>query len=175
MKHFILSALLSLSAFAFGENIQTFEADFEQNITDETGKVLTYKGKMHTKRPSFVLWNYTYPERAAKKLYMNKVRAVLVQPLLEQATVSQLNNDMNFFEILSSAKKIDQNHYKARYKNIDFILKEENGVILSLAYQDELENHILITFSKQRQNRPIEDDLFTPKVPKDYDIIQNHQ
>ena len=172
---FIFFITLSLSSlFAFGENIQSFEANFVQTITDETGKVLTYKGKMHTKRPSFVLWDYTEPARAAKKLYMNKTRAVLIQPLLEQATISQLNNDMNFFEILASAKMVDQTHYKARYKQIDFILKEENGVIISLSYQDELENDILITFSKQRQNRHIEDALFTPKVPHDYDIIRNH-
>ena len=173
MKFIFLITLSLSSLLAFGENIQSFEADFVQTITDETGKVLTYKGKMHTKRPSFVLWDYTEPARAAKKLYMNKTRAVLVQPLLEQATISQLNNDMNFFEILASAKMVDQTHYKARYKKIDFILKEENGVIISLSYQDELENDILITFSKQRQNRPIEDSLFTPKVPQDYDIIRN--
>ena len=170
MKTFIVLTFLITSLFAFGESIQSFEAEFKQTITD---KVLSYEGKMYTKRPSFVLWNYTKPERAAKKLYLSETRAVLVQPMLEQATITRISNEMNFFEILTSAKPVDQTHYKARYKDIDFILLEENGIIISLSYQDELENDILITFSKQRQNRPIEDSLFTPKIPKEYDIIRN--
>ena len=173
MKLLLILTLLTHSLFAFGESIQSFEADFTQTITDETGKVLTYKGRLHTKRPSFVLWNYTEPERISKKLYINASKAVLVQPLLEQATISNINDGMNFFKILSSAKSVDSKHYRARYKDIDFILQEENGVIISLSYQDELENDILITFSKQRQNRPMEDSLFTPKIPKEYDIIRN--
>ena len=172
MKFITIFTFFISSLFAFGENLQSFEAHFIQTITDETGKVLTYKGQIHTKRPNFVLWDYTYPQRAAKKLYMNETRAVLVQPMLEQATISNVRSGMNFFKILSSAKRVDGVHFKASYHNINFILEEENGLIISLSYEDELENKILIVFSKQRQNRPIEDSLFTPKVPKDYDIIR---
>jgi len=172
MKPLLILSIFISSLFAFGENLQSFEAHFVQTITDETGKVLTYKGKMQTKRPNFVLWDYTYPQRAAKKLYMNEKRAVLVQPMLEQATISKVRSGMNFFKILTSAKRVNDTHYEASYRNIDFTLKEENGVIISLSYQDELENNILIVFSKQRQNRPIEDSVFVPKVPKDYDIIR---
>ncbi len=169
----LLFLLLSLSSlFAFGENIHSFEAEFIQTITDETGKTLTYKGDIHTKRPGYVLWNYKEPEQVAKKIYVNEKRAVVVQPLLEQATIRRLQGEMNFFSILSSAKMVDQNHYKARYQEIDFLLQEENGVITSLSYQDELENKVVIIFSKQRQNRPIEDTFFTPKVPQDFDIIR---
>jgi len=172
MKYLLILSFLISSAFSFGENLQSFEADFVQTITDETGKVLTYKGKMYTKRPSFVLWDYTYPQRAAKKLYLNETRAVLVQPMLEQATITEIRGGMNFFKILSSAKAVDDTHYLATYHKINFILKQENGVIISLSYEDELENKILIIFSKQRQNRFIEDNLFRPKVPQDYDIIR---
>ncbi len=173
MKAFIFLTFFINSLFAFGESIHSFEADFKQTITDDTGKVLSYEGKMYTKRPNFVLWNYTKPERVAKMLYINKTRAVLVQPMLEQATITQISNEMNFFDILSSAKPVDQTHYKAKYKEMDFILEEDNGVIISLSYKDELENDILIIFSDQRQNRPLEDDIFIPKVPKEYDIIRN--
>ncbi len=172
MKLLLLSLVFLQSLFAFGESIQSFQAQFTQTITDETGKVLTYEGHIHTKRPSYVLWDYTKPEQVAKKIYANEKRVVIVQPLLEQATIKSLRGEMNFFKILSSAKKVDETHYKARYQNMNFILKEENGVIISLEYQDELENQIHITFSKQRQNRPIDDQFFTPKVPKDFDIIR---
>ncbi|MDF1881229.1 outer-membrane lipoprotein carrier protein LolA [Sulfurimonas sp. MAG313] len=173
MKIILLLSLIVHCLFAFGEDLQSFEANFVQTITDETGKVLTYKGSMHTKRPSFVLWDYKEPSRAAKKLYMNQTRAVLVQPMLEQATITPINENMNFFDILASAKAVDLTHYEARYKKINFILEERDGIIISLSYQDELENKIIITFTKQRQNHLIQDSLFIPKVPVDYDIIRN--
>lgn len=158
------------SLFAFGDSIQSFQANFIQKITDEENKVLTYKGTIHSKRPSYVLWHYTEPIN--KKIYINNKRAVIVEPELEQAIIKQLQGEIDFFGILASAEAVDMTHYKASYKGIDFILNEVNGVIESLSYTDQLENKVLITFSKQKQNRPLEDELFTPKVPKDFDIIQ---
>ena len=121
MKFIIIFTFFITTLFAFGENLQSFEAHFVQTITDETGKVLTYKGKMHTKRPNFVLWDYTYPQRAAKKLYMDEKRAVLVQPMLEQATITKIRSGMNFFKILTSAKRVDDTHFKANYHNCSLI------------------------------------------------------
>ncbi len=158
------------SLFAFGDNLQSFQADFVQTITDEEKKVLTYTGTITSKRPSLVLWHYTDPVN--KKIYVNEKRAVIVEPELEQAIIKQLHGEIDFFGILASAVYVDSTHYKASYKGIDFLLKEVNGVIESLSYTDQLENKVLITFSKQKQNRPLEDTVFTPKVPKYFDIIR---
>ncbi len=171
MRFLIVLPFLFSSLFAFGENIQSFEADFVQTITDEEKKTLVYKGNMHSKRPDLVFWHYVEPIN--KKIYLTKTKAVIVEPELEQATIKRLQGEIDFFGILASAKAIDGTHYKARYKDIEFILKEEDGVITSLSYTDQLENHVLITFSAQKQNRLLEDSLFTPKVPQDYDIIRN--
>ncbi len=170
MKYLIIMIFNLSSLFAFGDTIQSFQADFIQKITDEENKVLTYKGTIHSKRPNFVLWHYTEPVN--KKIYINKKRAVVVEPELEQAIIKQLQGEIDFFGILRSAIPVGMSHFKASYKGIDFILKEENGIIQSLSYIDQLENKVLITFSKQKQNRQLEDDIFTPKVPRDFDIIQ---
>ena len=170
MKYLVIMIFSISSLFAFGDSIQSFQANFVQKITDEEDKVLTYEGKIHSKRPNFVLWHYTKPIN--KKIYINNKRAVIVEPELEQAIIKQLKGEIDFFGILASAVSVDMTHYKASYKGIGFILKEVNGVIESLSYTDQLENKVLITFSKQKQNRPLEDELFTPKVPKDFDIIQ---
>ena len=170
MKYLLVFTFLLSSLFAFGENIQSFEADFTQTITDEENKVLKYKGTMHSKRPALVLWNYTTPIN--KKIYVNQKRAVIVEAELEQAIIKQLRGEIDFFEILSKAKSVDNKHYKAYYKDIEFTLEEENGIITSLSYTDQLENKVLIHFTNQKQNRPIEDDFFLPKVPKDFDIIR---
>lgn len=168
---FLLFLLFSISALlAFGESIQSFEADFTQKITDEENKVLSYKGSMRSKRPDMVLWSYKEPIN--KKIYVTKKRAVIVEPELEQAIIKKLEGEIDFFGILASAEMVDRMHYKATYKGIRFVLTEENGVITSLAYTDQLENKVVIEFSNQRQNRPIEDRVFTPKVPVDYDIIK---
>ncbi len=171
MKYLLTFALFFNTLFAFGENIQSFEADFVQTITDEESKVLKYKGTMHSKRPSLVLWNYTTP--IDKKIYVDKKRAVIVEAELEQAIIKHLKGEIDFFEILSKAKATDENHYIAYYKDLEFTLEEENGVIISLAYTDQLENKVLITFTNQKQNRPIEDEFFIPKIPKEFDIIRD--
>jgi len=170
MKYLVIMILNISSLFAFGDSIQSFQADFVQKITDEENKVLTYTGTIQSKRPNLVLWHYTDPIN--KKIYINDKQAVIVEPELEQAIIKQLQGEIDFFGILASAVLVDMTHYKASYKGIDFLLKEVNGVIESLSYTDQLENKVLITFSKQRQNRPLDDALFTPKVPKDFDIIQ---
>ncbi len=158
------------SLFAFGDNLQSFQADFIQKITDEEKKVLTYTGTITSKRPNLVLWHYTDPVN--KKIYVNEKRAVIVEPELEQAIIKRLQGEIDFFGILASAVYVDSTHYKASYKGIDFLLQEVNGVIESLSYTDQLENKVLITFSKQKQNRPLEDSVFIPKVPKHFDIIR---
>lgn len=170
MKYIFILTLLFNSLFAFGENIQSFEADFVQTITDEENKTLTYKGTMHSKRPNLVLWRYNEPVN--KKIYINNRRAVIVEPELEQIIIKQLEGEVDFFGILSSAESVDETHYKASYKGIIFTLKETNGVIDSLAFTDQLENRVLIAFSNQRQNRSIEESLFTPTIPQGFDIIQ---
>lgn len=170
MKYLLLLCFSITALLAFGESIQSFEANFTQKITDEEKKVLSYKGSMRSKRPDMVLWSYESPIN--KKIYVTKKRAVIVEPELEQAIIKRLEGEIDFFGILSSAEAVDETHYKATYKGITFILKEDNGIITSLAYTDQLENKVVIEFSNQKQNRPIEDRVFTPKVPVDYDIIK---
>ncbi len=170
MKYLIILLFSVSSLFAFGKHIQSFQANFIQTITDEENKVLTYRGKIDSKRPNLVLWHYTEPIN--KKIYIDKKRAVIVESELEQAIIKQLKGEIDFFGILASAVWVDTTHFKANYKGIDFILQESDGVIESISYTDQLENKVLITFSSQKQNYPVEDIFFRPKVPKDFDIIR---
>jgi len=170
MKYIIVLALFITTLFAFGEKIQSFEADFTQVITDEENKTLTYKGKLYSKRPSLVMWHYTAPIN--KKIYVQDSRVIILEPELEQAIIKRLEREIDFFEILSSAKKSDDTHYKTSYKGIDFTLKETKGMIESLVYVDQLENSVKIIFSQQKQNHPIDMSVFEPKIPLDFDVIQ---
>lgn len=173
MKYIILFILSLNSLFAFGQNMQSFKANFKQTITDENGNVLTYKGKFYTKRPYSVLWDYTYPEMAAKKIFINEKKVFIVQPMLEQVTISNLKFGMDFFKIFSDAKRIDKEYLMTTYLNRNFTIREIDGIIISISYIDDLDNVILILFSNQEQNTSIKDKFFIPNIPNDYDIIRN--
>ena len=46
MKYLLFSMILLTKLLASAINISTFQADFIQTITDDKGKVLTYKGNI---------------------------------------------------------------------------------------------------------------------------------
>lgn len=170
MKYFIFLTLITSALFAFAQDIQSFEADFTQVITDEENKTLTYKGKIYAKRPNRVMWHYTDPVN--KKIFIVDKRAVIIEPELEQAIIKRLQSELDFFTILSSAETTDNVHYKTNYKNIDFTLTVVEDKIASLMYVDQLENKVHITFSKQKQNSHITESVFSPYIPLDYDVIK---
>ena len=53
-----------------------------------------------------------------------------------------------------------------------FTITLKQGVIERIEYQDTFENKVIMQFSDQRQNKLIDDEKFTAKVPKEYDIIK---
>ena len=61
MKRKILLSLLSVSLWADIGNIFSFEADFDQKITDDQNKTIEYKGHVVATKPQFALWKYTDP------------------------------------------------------------------------------------------------------------------
>jgi len=171
MKYILVLLFLANSVFAFGEKIDSFEANFVQTIIDEENKKLVYKGEIFATKPNSVLWHYQEPVN--KKIYIKKFEAVIIEPELEQVIIKNLRSEIDFFSILSKAKKIDETHYKAFYKEIEFILEEDkDGHIKSLNYSDELENKVKIVFSNQKTNQKIKNSIFMPVVPKGFDVIE---
>ena len=78
-----------------------------------------------------------------------------------------------FFKLIQNAKKLSNNKYLARYNNTTFIIRTENGTIDSIAYKDEFENKVTITFTNQVENKEIDKKDFVPNIPQDYDIIRD--
>jgi outer membrane lipoprotein carrier protein len=74
--------------------------------------------------------------------------------------------------MIKNAKKINNNTYMAIYKDSKFKIKTKENKIESISYKDELENNIVISFKNQKQNEKIEVSEFKPKIPLDYDVIQ---
>jgi len=170
MKYFVIFTFLISSLLAFGENLNSFEADFKQTIVDEENKKLVYTGHIYATKPSSVLWVYQTP--VEKNIFIKKREAIIIEPELEQVIIKNLRSEIDFFSIISKAKKVDATHYQSVYKNIEFTLEHKDELIVSLKYSDQLENHVTIEFSSQKQNHKIKKSTFMPVVPKGFDVIE---
>jgi len=167
---FLLSLLVTLS-FANIEAINSFEADFKQDVTNDKGNVLSYSGHIKAIKPQNALWSYQTPIK--KEIYVTAYKVVIVEPEIEQAIVKVIQNDFDFFSMIKNAKEIKKDVYIATFKESKFTIKLNRKKIESIAYIDEFENHVLITFTKQIQNRDIDANTFQVSIPMGYDIIRD--
>jgi outer membrane lipoprotein carrier protein len=170
MFKFLLTLFFPIFLFASVIDSDSFSANFKQTVTNEFGKKITYHGNFSARKPYFAVWNYKKP--VLKSIYISSNQIVILEPELEQATYTQLEQALDFFEIIKHAKRVSSNQYKANINNmlIDIYLK--NGVVTDIKYKDKLENFIEITFNKQNQQTITNMDIFIPKIPTDYDIIR---
>ena len=170
MKKVLILALFLKSLFAdIPLNFSSFEADFIQQIDDESKKIVKYYGKVYAKKPKTALWKYTRPIQ--KDVYINDNAVVIVEPELEQVIMRHIEGDFDIFSLLKQAKKVGTNKYEARYKKTLFTLYFDGKNIQKLSYKDSFENLVTITFSNQKYDVKFDKTLFEPKYPKDYDLI----
>jgi outer membrane lipoprotein carrier protein len=170
MKHLLFLILIIPSLFAFTDTLESFEADFEQHIIDENDERVIYKGKVTAQKPDRAYWRYSEP--VEKEIFIVRQEVVIIEPDMEQAIVRTLQEDIDFFTILSHAKKIDVNRYEATYGSQVFDIALKAGVIESISYRDHFDNRIELHFSAQRQNRPIAQETFQPHIPASFDIVR---
>ena len=171
MKHFFTSILLIANLSASINNIDSFEADFTQSITDEKNKVLTYSGHLIASKPQNALWRYDRPVQ--KDVYINSFQVTIVEPEIEQVIIRKIESSFNLFNMLKNTKQIDENTYEASYKNLTFKIIKKDDSIESISYIDEFENSVKIVFKNQVSNKKIEEKVFTPRYPLEFDIIRD--
>ena len=162
---YLLTPLLALDV-----TLQSFQASFTQEILDENNKSIVYRGTLWAQRPDSALWHYSEP--VEKSIYVHGGEVVMIEPDLEQAVVRRLNEDIDFLEILSRARKSGPEQYEAQYGSQTFHITLKGEVIDSISYRDSFDNRVSITFSKQMQNTPIEAERFRVTIPPSYDIIR---
>lgn len=171
MKHFFLIILVNIGLFASLEEITSFEADFTQSVTDEKNKTINYSGHVAASKPQNARWSYYKPVK--KEVYVNNFEATIVEPEIEQVIIRSIESTFNFFKMISNAKKIDANKYLAHYKDSNFTIVKKGALIESISYLDEFENRVKIVFKNQKQNQIINEAVFKPVFPLDYDIIRD--
>jgi len=171
MKHMLITILLLTQLTASINELNSFEADFTQSITDDKNKVLTYSGHIVASKPQNAIWRYIKPVK--KDVYINKYEVTIVEPEIEQVIIRRFDSNFSFFNMLKNTKKISYNTYEANYKNSKFIIIENKNSIESISYVDEFENNVKITFTNQISNKEIENKVFMPKYSLEFDIIRD--
>ncbi len=171
MKIVILLFITLLYLYGFKlSDIKTYQANFIQTITNPQNKILKYKGNIYIKYPSSILWNYKEP--IEKDIYIKQSIVTIIEPDLEQAIITNLEKNINIFDIFKNAKLISPNNYKALFNDTDYYINVKNNQIKSISYKDKLDNHIKIVFSKILQNRSISNNIFEFIIPLEYDTIR---
>ena len=171
MKIFTSLVLTCTISFASFYNLNSFEADFTQSITDDKNVSLLYSGHLVASKPQNALWNYTKPIK--KDVYISSFEVTIVEPEIEQVIIRKIESNFDFFNMLQNATKISKNKYEAHYKDSNFIIKTKDKVIQSISYLDEFDNLVKITFKNQKQNIKIDKNIFLPRYPLEFDIVRD--
>ncbi len=167
----VIGLFFSLAFASFDkENIRSFEADFSQTVTNESGKTIEYKGKVFIKNNGKVLWKYLEP--IVKNVFLIDDLVIVDEPELEQAIYTKLEKSIDIIKLLKEAKKIEENLFESYLYDVKYLIKTKDDKISSLSYKDELANSIEIKFLNIKQNIEIKDNIFQFLAPNYYDIIE---
>ncbi len=166
---FILIILYSNLLAININTIKTFKANFIQIVQNPSEKTLEYDGKIFIDG-SNVLWEYQKP--VIKQVYIKKDFAIVVEPELEQAIYTQIDQEINLFDLIKKAKVLEKDHYVTMVNQIEYHIFLKNEKINSVKYTDSLENQVQINFFNVKQNITIDQTLFSFKAPDHYDIIR---
>lgn len=155
--------------------LESFQADFTQTVSNKeesnvSQKPIEYQGKILAKSPNMALWEYTAP--IPKSIYIKGPEVIIYEPLLEQATVSSIKENIDLFHLVGNAKEIRPNLYLSHILEQDYYLSvSSEGVLQSIEFSDKLGNVVNITFKEIVVNEPIDSLLFEFAPKSSVDLL----
>ncbi|MDD3342430.1 MAG: LolA-like outer membrane lipoprotein chaperone [Sulfurospirillaceae bacterium] len=170
MKTFLLILFFPILLVAKIENFKTIQSDFIQKVTNDQHKTIVYEGQFYATQDKKALWIYEKP--VAKKIYFNANKVVILEPELEQAIITTLENTPNIALLLQEAKEVSPNQYITKYRETTYTIYTTNLTIERITYHDKLDNAVEIVFNNQSTNLFLDDALFNVEIPKGYDIVR---
>ena len=127
----------------------SFKAHFKQTITNDQKKQIIYRGKIDFSTPNHFKWRYSTPTK--KEVCTDGVKLRVVDHDLEQVSTYMIDKGLDLPAILESAKPHRKSVYVAKYQDKSYTIQVNNRQELSrIAYKDDLDNTVLIVFSKMR-------------------------
>ena len=170
LKYLIIFGFLLSIASASILDLNSFEANFKQIVTDDKGKQLIYKGTLKALQPQFAFWKYIQP--ITKNIYLTSHIITIIEPEIEQVIIKSIPASFDFFKMIQNAKKISKNKYTTHINDMLYTITIEKEKIKSIMYHDEFDNKVEIIFDKQFTDRNISKEIFYPLIPKEYDIVR---
>ena len=170
-KILLIMVIFSQVLQAGVKEIKSFEARFVQIIINPNGKKLQYRGIFFAKHNNLALWNYSKPIK--KIIYYFNNRVTIVEPELEQVIITPIQKKQNLIKIMNSAKEVSKNRFVATCCGVKYSIytKDKKGID-RIEYRDKLDNKNIIKFYAQQVNQKLEDEMFEPNIPEDFDIIE---
>lgn len=177
------------------ENIKTYQANFEQVIKDESGKVINKtKGIMLVKRPNRFYWESTRPDPMrviadGKTLWSYDIELEQVTKQKLQAAIKNSPAAILAGEIDSFRKNFDVKHAKHSFckpgkdcfdltsndedplfENIIMVMDEDK--LLALFMTDQMGQQVVTNFSNIKVNIAINESKFVFNPPTDVDVVE---
>lgn len=167
MKKILFFTEICVSLFANPLEFQTLASNFTQSVQSD-GKTINYEGNFLATRQK-ALWQYKKPN--IKNIYFSSTKVVVIEPDLEQAILTNLKNTPNLTAILASAKPNSRGIYEAKLDGITYNIEVKNDLPSAIYYTDKLDNKVTIKLKNLTKNPQINENLLTPVIPKNYDIV----
>lgn len=174
----------------FTRQLETFTADFEQTLYDESSEPLqSSSGRLQIKRPGKFFWRYEKPDRQdivtdgnTLWLYDHELEQVTVSPVDERLSGTPLVlltggaplGEEFDIEALGASEGIDWLQLTPRETDSDFeqvYLGLGAGGVVAMELQDSFGQATQIRFSNVQSNQPIDDAVFAFTPPDGVDVI----
>ncbi len=164
--------LISLAAscvfvFAGGIEFDTLSANFSQTVQSDDAKI-SYGGDFSATKENAV-WHYKTP--TIKNIFFSFTKVVVIEPELEQAIITNIKETPNLTAILANAKPNKNGVYEASFDDVKYLIEMKEGLPSKISYTDKMDNKVVINLSNVRKNAPVNEAIFKPAIPKNYDII----
>jgi len=175
---------------AYFTGLQTFQADFEQNVVDSNGEQVQHaKGKVWIKKPGRFRWDYRTPYRQlivadGKRLwtYDEDLEQATVRPVDDalSSTPAMLLSGLRPLAEVMQWKSLQRNDGRRWYSlsprqsdsSVEQVRLAFVGEELSvIEVNDSFGNQTRIIFSAVQRNRKLDPGLFDLQLPAGTDII----
>jgi outer membrane lipoprotein carrier protein len=168
--------VLFFSVLCAQDSIKSISSDFTQIITSTEGDSLKYEGNLQALNDgneNFALWIYKNP--IEKKIYFTNNRVVMIEPDLEQAIITSIEEIPDMSSILNqalNANKLTNKDVNVTVLGTTYDISFKNGIPAKISYTDKLDNRIDILLKNTNLNINIYKLTFQVEIPKNFDIVQ---
>jgi len=171
--------IMTLLVFSFttlwGSDIKlpvSFSGGFEQTVTSEKKKKITYSGSIKYSSPKSFKWVYTHPTK--KEVCTNGEEILVVDHELEQISAFVIDEGLDLAAILKNAKLHKQGVYVAKFQDKSYTIQiNAKGELARVVYKDDLDNIVLIIFKNLLySDKPISSSKLQCNYPANYDEIR---